>query len=174
MVMRRGWQNMLARNQMGRDFHQESCPQVADKQAWICFRVKVTQSKSPVLQTAATWAWVRNWFRGKFLNSMDHHCCKWVCRCKEEKTTWRHPLFEEATLMGVLRKSPVNQKAVQGHKNRRVWKQMDRRIVCSLAVGQSKKHPEALIFIWPVPQTCSFALKPAESRLNNIFVLCSA
>ena len=107
-------------------------------------------------------------------NSVDHHCCNWVCRCKEEKTTWRHPLFEEATLMGFLRKSPVYQKAVQGHKNRRVWKQMDRRIVCSLAVGQSKKHPEALIFIWPVPQTCSFALKPAESRLNNIFVLCSA
>ena len=49
--------------------------------------------------------------------------------------------------MGVLRKIPVNQKAVQGHKNRRVWKQMDRRIECSLAVGQSKKHPEALIFI---------------------------
>ena len=165
---------MLARNQMGRAFHQESCPQEADKQAWICFRIRVTQSKSPVLQTAATWAWVRNKFRGKFLNSMDHHCCNWVCSCKEEKTSWRHPLFEETTLMGVLRKSPIYQNTIHGHKNSRAWKQTYRSIVCRLALGWLKEeHHKALIFIWPLPQACSFVLNQQKvDWITSCVVLC--
>lgn len=139
----------------------------------MCFRVKVTKSKTPVLETRSNMGMRKRQITGP--NSWTPLSPLWqrICTCKKRKRSGGTPYFKRPLQYESSEKLHISDSCPETAKCGIGGKQMYRRIVNNLALGSSNgghhKASEALIYIWPAPQVHLFALKPAESRLSNIF-----
>lgn len=126
-------------------FIQEVHPQGTDKQTWMHFRVKITKIESPVLETGAIWAWGRDKLEGQIPRLHLITIVSTESATAERKRSWGTPYSKGHFSVCPQEKLQVPDGCLKQSKYGVLGKQMDKRIVCYLALSWSKdKYHKAL------------------------------